>query len=593
MKVSSSIPPFNNEIDLSEAVEIAPRIWWVGHHLENDPFQCHVYLIENGDQSILIDPGSKLTWPYSREKIRRIIPLENIKYIVCQHPDPDITSGIEDLLAEIGTEGRLLVTHWRSAKLLEHYDWGIDFYEVQAENWELVAGDRRIEFIFTPYMHFPGAICTYDIQTEILFSSDIFGAITKNFSLFATDEKAYFEAMIPFHTHYMPATEIVNHGLDNIEKYPLSLIAPQHGSIIKKAFIPYLIKELRNLKCGIYLEYGGTRKIELISKINAIMPEVFEAAAFFDSFHRDTQHILKIIQKVFPVSRILALVLIDNSYFIKLDSDNDTVVPCSRRKEDILDKFSEVFFKQKRLVMESEMVECIRFKTPGKLYLFPIRSYDKKATGIGMFALDPTFETSEEILNMLRKFEIAVDVIAKREVEVYRLENEKREVYTMAITDQLTGLYNRHYLEETGEKTLAKAKRHNYPIAVLCLDIDYFKKINDRYGHDIGDKILKHFATLISEHLRKSDLAFRLGGEEFMVLMPYTNRLNASKIAKRLQTIVKERGHIDTTGGKISFTFSGGVTDTEECGYDLQNMLKRADEKLYAAKAAGRNRIIV
>ena len=284
MKVSSSIPPFNNEIDLSEAVEIAPRIWWVGHHLENDPFQCHVYLIENGDQSILIDPGSKLTWPYSREKIRRIIPLENIKYIVCQHPDPDITSGIEDLLAEIGTEGRLLVTHWRSAKLLEHYDWGIDFYEVQAENWELVAGDRRIEFIFTPYMHFPGAICTYDIQTEILFSSDIFGAITKNFSLFATDEKAYFEAMIPFHTHYMPATEIVNHGLDNIEKYPLSLIAPQHGSIIKKAFIPYLIKELRNLKCGIYLEYGGTRKIELISKINAIMPEVFEAAAFLTVF---------------------------------------------------------------------------------------------------------------------------------------------------------------------------------------------------------------------------------------------------------------------------------------------------------------------
>ncbi|BDY13625.1 oxygen-binding di-iron domain-containing protein [Hydrogenimonas cancrithermarum] len=592
MKVSPSISPFNHENDLTGPIEISPQIWWVGHLLENDPFQCHVYLIENGDRSILIDPGSKLTWPHSREKIRRILPLEHIKYIVCQHPDPDITSGIEDLLAEIGTEGRQLVTHWRSAELLEHYDWGLDFYEVQAENWELVAGDRRIKFIFTPYMHFPGAICTYDVQTEILFSSDIFGAVTENFSLFATDEKSYFQAMIPFHTHYMPATEIVNHGLDNIEKYPLSLIAPQHGSIIKKAFIPFLIKELRNLKCGIYLEYGGTRKIELISKINAIMPEVFEAAAFFDSFHRDTQHILKIMQKVFPISRILALVLIDNSYFIKLDSDNDTVVPCNRRKEDILNKFSETFYKQKRLVMGSEIIECIRFDTPKKLYLFPIRNYKKKVTGIGMFALDPAFETSEEILNMLRKFEIAVDVIAKREVEVYRLENEKKKVYTMAITDQLTGLYNRYYLEETGEAELARAKRHAYPVAVLYLDIDYFKKINDRYGHDIGDRILKHFATLISGHLRKGDLAFRLGGEEFMVLMPYTNRSDALKIAKRLQAIVKERGVIDTAEGEVSFTFSGGVTDTDECGYDLQTMLKRADEKLYAAKAAGRNRIV-
>lgn len=592
-EIKASMPE-KSETDYSKPVEIAPDIWWVGHVLENDVFQCHVYLIENGEESILIDPGSKLTWKYTREKILSLMPLEHIKYIVCHHQDPDITSAVADLLEEIGTKNRYLVTHWRAAELLDHYDWGIEFYEVQARGWKLDAGRRKLKFTFTPYMHFPGAFCTYDTRTGTLFSSDIFGGMTETFSLYAKDADSYFKEMEPFHTHYMPATEIVNHGLDNIEKCePINLIAPQHGSIITKELIAPIIRKLRKLKCGLYLEFGGTKQIELMSKVNAILPEVFETAAFFDSFHADTKRILSSMQKAFPIDRIFCLALIKNEYFIKLDSNTKKVKPCNQTKGDILERFHEVFHEKKRSFIDSESIKCISFDKPATLYVFPVRDMEKNIIGVGIFVLERDFERSEEMIKILEKFEIAIDIITKREVEVYLLEREKTLAYAMAITDKLTGLYNRHYLEEVAASELSKANRHHYPVAFLYLDIDWFKKINDTYGHDTGDEVLQRFAQIIIANLRESDMAFRLGGEEFLVILPYTTGEDALKMAERLQKIVQENGCIHENDLEVCFTFSGGITDTQESGFTLERLLKRADEKLYRAKESGRNKVLL
>ncbi|WP_456381346.1 oxygen-binding di-iron domain-containing protein [Hydrogenimonas sp.] len=582
------------KIDFSGAVEIAQNIWWVGYILENDPFQCHVYLIENGEESILIDPGSKITWPHTREKILQRIPLSHIKYIICHHQDPDITSCIGDLLAEIGTEGRYLVTHWRAAELLEHYDWGIQFYEVQAKSWKLDANGRKLKFVFTPYMHFPGAFCSYDIQTGTLFSSDIFGAMTETFSLYAKDADTYFRQMEPFHTHYMPATEIVNHGLDNIEKCePIDLIAPQHGSIIRKELIAPIIHKLRHLKCGLYLEFGGTKKIELMTKINAILPEVFEVAAFFENFHADTGRILASMRKAFPIHRIFTLALVENEYFIKLDSDTEKIRPCRRSKREILEKFHTTFFQRKRAFVDSEFIGYLKSETPATFYTFPVHDKGKNVIGVGAFVLERSFERSEEMMEMLKKFEIAVDIVTKREVEVYLLEKEKSQAYTMAITDKLTGLFNRHYLEDAAITELIKAKRHGYPVSFLYLDIDFFKKINDTYGHDVGDRILTRFAHLITANLRESDMAFRLGGEEFLIVLPHTGRNDAFRMAERLRKTVHENGCFEEEGRNICFTFSAGIADTEECGFETERLLKRADARLYEAKRSGRDRIVL
>ncbi len=583
----------SRSLDYSVPIEIAPKIWWVGHVLKDDPFQCHVYLIENGKDSILIDPGSKLTWIETRKKILQLIPLEHIRYIVCQHQDPDITSAVSDLLEEIGVKGRKLVTHWRAQELLEHYNWGIEFYEVSAANWQLQAGDRRLRFVFTPYMHFPGNFCTFDMRTRTLFSSDIFGAVTEHFTLFARDAESYFEQMKPFHTHYMPATEIVNRGLDAIEKcHPIEIIAPQHGSIIAKEMIPTIIRRLRELPCGIFLEYSGSRRVKLMTKVNEILPDVFETAAYFDNFQTDTKRIIKSMKRVFPIKRIFILSLIDDERFIRLDSQTPLVMPCRRDKEEMMAEIKEVLRHEKGYFTRSRNIKYLEEESDDKVYIFPLVDFQKIIVGVGMFIFDSTMDENDDVVKMLEKFEKAISIIATREIEIYRLEDEKKRVYEMAVTDSLTRLYNRYYLDEVVQKELNKAKRYGYTVAAAYLDIDHFKRINDLYGHNVGDEVLKNFARLIKSSLRQSDIAFRLGGEEFLIMMPHTDKSRALETIVRLKERIKKEGCLKLADKEICFTFSGGVGDTAEVGGEFEKLLKLTDRRLYRAKEEGRDRIV-
>ncbi len=581
------------QTDYRNPVRIAEDIWWVGRVLENDPFQCHVYLLENGENSVLLDPGSKLTWPETRRKILQRMPLQNIRYIVCHHQDPDITSAVGDLLEEIGTENRLLVTHWRAQELLEHYDWGIDFYDVSAHDWRLDIGGRELRFVFTPYMHFPGNFCTFDTRTRTLFSSDIFGGITEKFSLFAEDADSYFEQMRPFHTHYMPAREIVNRGLDEMQKYePIESIAPQHGSIIRRELIAPIMEKLRGLECGIFLEFGGSRQIEMMSRVNEILPLVFETAAYFDTFQADFQRMITFMNRAFPLKRIFVLSLVNDEYYIKLDSDAPTVQPCDLDKETIESRIGDVIFQRKSRFALCRDIGCLKDPSDHSVYLFPLVDYEAAAFGVGMFVFDTRLDDEKIYAPLLTKFEKAIAIVAKREIEVYKIEDETRRVYNMAITDQLTKVYNRHYFDEVTQAELTKSKRYDYPVALLYLDLDHFKKVNDRYGHDVGDIVLKYFAELIKKNLRESDMAFRLGGEEFAVLMPYADRAEARIIADRLRQAVHDEGCIEIGVEKIFFTFSGGISDNDEAKHSIELMLKIADGKLYKAKETGRDRVV-
>ena len=154
-------------MDYSKPVEIAEDVFWVGSIIPNDPFQCHVYLIRNGTESILIDPGSLVTFPVVFEKITSLLPLRNIKYIIMHHQDPDITSSYSILESLMPQSEKYIITHWRTEMLLKHYNWKSKFFLVDQHDWKLKAGDRVLKFIFTPYAHFPGAICTYDKKTKI------------------------------------------------------------------------------------------------------------------------------------------------------------------------------------------------------------------------------------------------------------------------------------------------------------------------------------------------------------------------------------------------------------------------------------------
>ncbi|MBF0452446.1 MAG: diguanylate cyclase [Candidatus Magnetomorum sp.] len=172
-------------------------------------------------------------------------------------------------------------------------------------------------------------------------------------------------------------------------------------------------------------------------------------------------------------------------------------------------------------------------------------------------------------------------------VEIIELIHEIREA---SIRDYLTGLYNRRYLYEIGNNLHSNAMRDNLAIAVGMVDIDFFKKINDAYGHDVGDQALKHVAGLLTEHVRKTDVVSRCGGEEFCVILTNVDRQRALLVFGKIRKMI-EKSEIQADGKMIKMTISVGVCTSIK--KSLESMIKAADELLYEAKESGRNRVVI
>ena len=163
----------------------------------------------------------------------------------------------------------------------------------------------------------------------------------------------------------------------------------------------------------------------------------------------------------------------------------------------------------------------------------------------------------------------------------------------MAFTDQLTGLHNRHYLTRHLETLFANAASSGRRLAFLIIDADHFKSVNDSYGHDVGDEVLREFARRIAANIRGIDLACRFGGEEFVVVMPDTDVSVAWSVAERLRRSVEAQPFaISRPPGKLNVTISIGIAGSEGPEDGAEALLRRADQALYRAKRDGRNRVV-
>jgi signal transduction histidine kinase len=243
-----------------QAVEIAPNIYWVGMYLKNDPFQCHPYLIKNGNESILIDPGSMLEFDETVRKIKTVIDIKSIKYIVLHHQDPDLAAAVPEIEKLINRDDLFIVTHSRMSLLIKHYIVTSKYYEIDKNSNKLITSSgMTLNFLTTPYCHSPGAFVSYEPNSKVLFSGDIFGGIEESWNFYA--DETYFDKAKRFHQEYMPSKDIFNYALNKIEKLDIDLIAPQHGSIIEKKHIAKLIKNMKNLDCGLYIEKKYNNKL--------------------------------------------------------------------------------------------------------------------------------------------------------------------------------------------------------------------------------------------------------------------------------------------------------------------------------------------
>lgn len=162
----------------------------------------------------------------------------------------------------------------------------------------------------------------------------------------------------------------------------------------------------------------------------------------------------------------------------------------------------------------------------------------------------------------------------------------KKALMLLTLNDTLTNIGNRRYFDQKLQEHITLSERYNATFALMLLDIDFFKKINDRYGHDIGDKVLIDFSSLIKKNLREGDIFARIGGEEFVVLLPHTTRDKGYTLAQKL------RQTVENNKGITPITMSIGLVEHVK-GDDDKSIFRRADTMLYKAKETGRNKVVL
>lgn len=209
--------------------------------------------------------------------------------------------------------------------------------------------------------------------------------------------------------------------------------------------------------------------------------------------------------------------------------------------------------------------------------------FDKKLIG-GI-----CFYTRQEIDYSSFKY---FDIMISELLAIFKMKYQYTEKEFMSVLDGLTGLYNRRQFEIGLEQEYNRTKRHPSDFSLAILDIDFFKKVNDNYGHQYGDYVLKTVADLMKQSFRKTDLLYRYGGEELVMIMPETNIEGALIPVQRLRRMVEEY-NFDYNGVKAKVTVSIGLTMNYSNLNSSASILKSADEALYKAKEEGRNRVIL
>jgi diguanylate cyclase (GGDEF)-like protein len=554
-------------LDTSRAIELAPRIWWVGALLPGDQFQCHVYLVEQGDQSVLIDPGSALIADAVVRKVDEVVGVENLRWLVCSHSDPDIISAMPKLVARGLHPDASIVTHWRDKALIRHFGVDLPYWLVEEHDWRLELEDRSLRFLFTPYAHFAGAFCTFDETSGTLFSADLFGGFTDDESLFATS-MAYFEQMRAFHEHYMPSGEILAHALEEFRPLALQRIAPQHGLVIPEHLAMPLLERLAGLECGIYLLARDDPGLEFLLTANRAVRDFVEILVRERDFSVVVSHLADTAHRLLGAER-LELWARTGTTVLRFNQADQFTGQVADPPDDVLSALSGAI------------------ATSGRRLLLALQSPSSGlVSGVAVMEFRDLPALSERTRALVDQICHLVEVGLERELFRHVADVDREAFYEQAIHDSLTGLYNRQYLADAARRLCALDDRNSRPaVAALMIDLDRFKGVNDTYGHAVGDQVLRQVAKSIVEGARAGDIVVRYGGEEFVVLLSGVGLNAALSVAERVRASVAET---ENDGPNITASVGVALRTEKE---SFEQLVERADKAMYFAKASGRDRV--
>jgi diguanylate cyclase (GGDEF)-like protein len=544
------------------AVEVAHRVWWVGDVLVGDPFQCHPYLVEAGEHSLLIDPGSTLTIEATLRKVQEVVPLEHIQWVLLHHSDPDIADSLHTLSERLVRDDVQVITEWRAALLLKHFAARFPFVTVEDLGWQLeVEPGRTLEFLLTPYLHFPGAFVTFDASTRSLFSSDLFGGFNRARRLWAVSE-GDFEDLRQFHEHYMPSREILMAGLATITaRFPhIDRVLPQHGYCIPGELVASMFEQLGQLECGVML---ASRSDTHLARLLAIASGV--------------RRIEAILEAPVPLGEALA----------EVSGELRALLPLREFWVEVGAPPAIVRFD----VEHAEGLDVVEPTRPGDrcVVLDLPDGHDEPHVAV-VICTTESWEMAPEVAALLamvatRVHHVADEALAHREQRARELV-----LRAAAQSDPLTGLLNRRAF--TAMVASGERPAHS---AVLMIDIDHFKKVNDTYGHAVGDAVLRAVASAVTTSVRRTDTAIRYGGEEVVAIVelnPVVPALTAAAtIAERVRSAVAS---VDPgpLGLEQMVTVSVGAAVIDDVA-TLKEIVRRADVALYRAKEDGRDRVVV
>lgn len=535
--------------------ELASGIYWVGCYDRKSRLQCNPYLIVDGEDAVLIDPGSTLDFQTVLENVLSLVPIDKIRYVVLQHQDPDLCSSMP-LFESAGLRAEI-VTHWRAATLIRYYGVKSPFYIVNEHEYKLAFGNGRTLYFYpTPYLHFPGAIVSYDAQSQILFSSDLFGAFTENWRLFADEvdqagKGTYLEAMKTFHEHYMPGNEVLRPVMERLSTLGLRMIAPQHGSIIR-ANLPQYINTLRELECGAFLRpiKKELRKI--------------------DGFTGLCNLILKRYYSTFPYEEVAGVFA--NTHIVLNEAGLIADYNCTGRE-----LWQELF----RLVYSRKGINWLSFIEPY----------------VGKLAAEYELEMPDAFSGSLLAIEKERESLDAKNQQLTalnrQLELNMAQTYETLLRCPLTKLSNEKVLKEYLRTLFSSDNTEQQRGALLFIAIDNMAKLNQVYGKEQGDEIIKAIAYELEAVKQGNYSLFKLEGPAFACHIAGAADEEALQIANALRSRI-EKGEISLQ----RVTVSVGLVGLQECAeaadlpeQQVDCLLKTAKLRENIARSRGGNTV--
>ena len=484
-------------VDTLRTAEIGQNVFWVGDNEQNGWLHCNPYLLVDGDEAVLFDPGSVLDFEQVFENVTGIVPLDQIRYVVLHHQDPDFCVSVP-LFEKKGAKFQI-VTHWRTQSLVKYYGVKSEYYIVNEHDFVLkLKSGRKLKFIPTPYLHFPGAIATYDTQTKTLFSSDLFGAFSLRWELYAGDD--YIEKMKTFHEHYMPSNEIMRPVMEVFLGMDIAKIAPQHGSIIAEDVKKY-IRVLRDLECGTFL----TPIKKSLAKSGGYAAVCSTVIKRYCSMF-DREEVLQVIKELDIQLNIESLDITDYNY--------------------TGDKLWNLLF------------ETIYIKK-GLQWLTVVEPLTQKLSKEYDIALPDVFNST------LKKVEEETLLLSSENEKLKEI-NEYLKSSIVKTQDKLikcpiTGLYNETFFKnyfKTEISRLYEAGSGFNPV-LMIISIDNIARMRFSYGEKEGNEVLKNFVYILNEIKEDTHILFKLEGENFAYYFPHSTMEAAVKTAEQYRNAIE------------------------------------------------------